>query len=423
MTVDLPRLEGAAWPAPLTRPAAPASSKAAPAPVTNPGLLGNGRFRSVLVLAFLGFAIEQTVRAVLPLLILARGGDAVLVGLMVGAFALPSIVFRPLVGRLADTIEKRTLLRAGGFAASILPLGLLLPGVGLTLAVRFLQGTAWSFYSVANQALMARNSPVGRRGEASGLYMMMPALAALIAPALAVALFHAAGEDAPFLVASGIGVAALAVALRLPPPPAMTVAAIETGSGRFAWLASLVEPSALPGMVLTITFGSATTLFSIFGPVYAATHGEDAVALLIYFAVFGLAQVIALPLGGRLSDRFGRRRSITLGTVVAAGSLLVAASGGMAGFSLGAVGYAVAAALVNPAISAMAIERAPRGRIGSAMATYSIGYQVANGISGVAWGLMIGALGYPWPFVVAVGLQLLTFGLVRRGFGSRRPKG
>jgi MFS family permease len=170
-----------------------------------------------------------------------------------------------------------------------------------------------------------------------------------------------------------------------------------------------------------VTFGSATTLFSVFGPVYALSQGAEVQALVAYFALFGLAQVVALPLGGRLSDRIGRARSIRVGTGVAIGALGLAVAGGMAAFSLAAIAYALASALVNPAISAVAIERAPRGRIGSAMATYSIGYQIANGFSGVLWGLVIGTWGYPWPFVIAIGLQALTLIRTRSLGGQASP--
>jgi MFS family permease len=404
--------------APAIRPAAAGLGAAGEAAV--PAAPWSATFRTVLLLAFLGFALEQIIRAVLPLMILARGGDALLVGLLVGAFALPSIVLRPLVGRLADTKDKRTLLGAGGLAATILPMALVLPGVGIVLAVRFLQGVAWSIYSVANQSLMARSAPAARRGEASGLYMMMPALAALVAPIVGVALLHATGEMGPLLLASLAGFLALATVTRLPSPPARPArpAAPPAGAGR---LSSFLEPSALPGTVLTVTFGSATTLFSVFGPVYALSQGAEVQALVAYFALFGLAQVVALPLGGRLSDRIGRGRSIRVGTGVAIGALGLAVAGGMAAFSLAAIAYALASALVNPAISAVAIERAPRGRIGSAMATYSIGYQIANGFSGVLWGLVIGTWGYPWPFVIAIGLQALTLIRTRSLGGQASP--
>jgi MFS family permease len=144
-------------------------------------------------------------------------------------------------------------------------------------------------------------------------------------------------------------------------------------------------------------------------------------ALIIYYPLYGLAQVLALAMGGRVADRVGRRRAIALGTVVATAALGLAVAAGVGGFMLAAIAYAMASALVNPAISAMTIERAPAGRLGSAMATYSIGYQVANGLSAVLWGTVISIFGFPWPFLVAAVLQVGTLALNRRVSATRRP--
>jgi MFS family permease len=422
-TRRLPRARGAAPPA-RAHDGPPAHAAASLARAgSSQGSLLTGKFRSVLLLALFGFGIEYILRTVIPLMVLARGGDAVMVGLLAGAFALPSIVFRPIVGRLVDTWQHRTLLRAGTVVAAVLPLFLLLPGIAATLVVRFFQGTGWAFYSVSNQSLMARIAPLGRRGEASGLYMMMPGLAALVGPAVGVALFASTGEVAPFLLASALGLAAFLVAARLPAPPAATphpageAGTVQSQPRMRAVISHFVERSALPGTLMLITFGSASTLFSVFAPVYAVATGAPLAILVLYYPIYGLAQVLALPFGGRLSDRLGRRRSIGLGTVNAGSARALALGGGMVAFAVAAVIYALASALVNPAISAMTIERAPRARMGSAMATYSIGYQIANGLSSVLWGFLITAFGFPWPFLCAMAFQVVTLVLTRRGAG------
>jgi MFS family permease len=227
------------------------------------------------------------------------------------------------------------------------------------------------------------------------------------------------------MLAAGLfGLIALGIARRVEAPQAAAVVRRQARSsdGQVSGLVRhLVEPSALPGTAMLVAFGSTTTLFSIFAPVFVAAQGGGLEALVLYYPLYGLAQVVALPIGGRVGDRIGRERSIVLGTVIATAALALAVGGGLAGFTLGAITYAVASALVNPAVNAMTIERAPEGRLGSAIATYSIGYQVANGLSAVAWGALISVVGYPWPFIVAAGCQLATVGLSRRAFQARVP--
>ena len=136
--------------------------------------------------------------------------------------------------------------------------------------------------------------------------------------------------------------------------------------------------------------------------------------LIAYFPIFGLAQVLFQPFVGRLGDRLGRARSMISGTAIAAVSLVVALAPGFAAFTIAAVIYAIAQSLVMATVSALTMERAPKHRLGSAMATYSVGFQVATGISSLAWGTMIASVGFGWVFAVALGLQLLTMALAIR---------
>jgi MFS family permease len=141
--------------------------------------------------------------------------------------------------------------------------------------------------------------------------------------------------------------------------------------------------------------------------------------LIAYFPIWGLAQVVSQPFAGRLGDRLGRVRSMVLGCVVASAALLVALVPGIETFTIAAILYAFSQSLVMATISALTMERAPRHRLGSAMATYSVGYQVATGISSLLWGTMITTVGFTWVFIVALGFQLLTIGLARTLLSGR----
>jgi len=393
--------------------------------------LFTGPFRWLLLLSLLGFGGETIVRAVIPLIVLDRGGDAVVIGFLASIYALPSVVFRPIVGELVDSWHHRTLLRGGAIFSATVPILLLLPGLGTMLLVRFLHGSGFAVFSVANHSLLAKLAPPQRRGEASGMFMTMSAMATVIGPGLGVALYTATGEVVPLLVAAAVGLGAGAVTFRITVPesrrrgeaPGGAVGTVGGAAGTQAAAAQgprpslverFVERSALPGTLMLITSNSAYTLMTVFAPVYALAVGAPITALVIYYPIFGLARVLTLPFAGRISDALGRSRTITLGSVVAGAGLMVVVVPGMETLTIAAVAYALAMSILNPAISALTIERAPANRIGAAMATYTIGYQVANAASGLLWGALIALFGFPSPFVVAVGFMLLTIVLSRR---------
>ena len=382
-------------------------------------------FKLILAISFLAFGMEAIVRAIVPLIVLERGGDAVTVGLVATAYSIPSLLFRPFVGSLIDTWRHRMLLRGGMLSSAIIPAFLLLPGIVTIAVVRFLAGIGWGFFSVSNHSLMAKLAPVHRRAEASGVFMSMPALGQLLLPGIAVALYTLTGGPAvPIVMAVVLGLGAWLVTLRVDVPAPAPTPAPAPGDEKVTLIQRLVEPSAVPATGLLVASFSSWSIFTVFPPVYAQHVGAPVEVLIIYFPIFGLAQTISQPFFGRFADRMGRMRSIIVGSVLGLAGLLVvlvpvSILPPMVTFSIGAFLYALSQSLVNPTISALVMERAPKHRMGSAMATYSIGYQFATGISSIAWGAIITGFGFTWMFVVAAGMQVLTMVLGRRILAPR----
>jgi MFS family permease len=368
-------------------------------------------FILVLALGFLGFSIEQLIRPVVPLIVLSRGGDVVLVGVISALPVIPSIVLRPLVGTLVDGPRHRQLFQAGALVEAVAPSLLLAPGLVLVACSRLLHGTGWAMYSVSAQSLMARLAPPERRAEASAYYLATPALAALVFPALGLALYVQGGEILPVVLATCLGLTA-ALVIRRARFPATGLVSRPSSAGHETRRAYHLERSALPSTLMITTFMSGHALFTIFPPVYAVHIGAPVEALVAYYPLYGLTLLISQAVLGRASDVIGRGVSIRFGCVLGILGLAVAGVGGqIETLAAGAVAYAIGVAFAAPAISAMAIDKAPAGRLGSAMATYSMGHQLASNGSSALWGALIAAAGFEWTFAGAIVLQLITIGL------------
>ena len=247
----------------------------------------------------------------------------------------------------------------------------------------------------------------------------------------------------PIVFVVGLGAAALLTALRLTIPrtsaqgsdpggsaPQGSPPAAAVASGQRAGLmARLIEPAALPGTAMLVLAYSGWSIFTVFPSVYALEAGEPVEALAPYFLVWGLFQVLPQPFAGRLGDHLGRAWSLVLGAAVAAASLLIALSPAVLSvppflaFTVAGALYATAQSLVMATISALTMERAPKGRLGSAMATYSLGYQVATGLTSLLWGWVITLAGFTSVFVIALALQGATVVLVWAFLGRRRGPG
>ncbi|HEY3522732.1 MAG TPA: hypothetical protein VGK63_03425, partial [Candidatus Limnocylindrales bacterium] len=74
----------------------------------------------------------------------------------------------------------------------------------------------------------------------------------------------------------------------------------------------------------------------------------------------------------------------------------------------------------NTTAMALTADLAPARRLGSAVATYSIGYQIGGSGSAIVWGPLIDALGYPAPYVLGIGLIGLVLVI---GRGVSRAQG
>lgn len=364
----------------------------------------------VCLFALFGFGHEFVMAGVLPLVVLDRGGDAAVIGILVAAYGIPTIALRPFLGRMLDGPRRPLVVRAGAAVIGIAPLGFLVPSLATMLAARVVQGAGWAAYGTSGHAILARIAPVGRRSEAAGYYNSMPSLAILIGPALGLWLYTNVAEDAPFVLAAALGLAGLALTTRLP----VTVPRHDPSAGRrppVRLVAGIFDPAAVIPMLLIGTYMSVQSLFVIFAPVYARASGIPIEQLGIYYPLYGTVVLVAHLTLGRVSDRFGRWPAIATGCVIAMFGLAIATLvPGLVGLLIAGGLYGIATALITSTVSAVTMESAPPERTGSAMATYSVGYQLGASVGGAAWGTVISLAGYPWPFlggIFMIGIALL----------------
>ncbi len=380
------------------------------APPRGAGRLYTKPFVGLLLVDLLAFGQWFGLQPIIPLLVLDLGGDAAMAGIAFAVFSIPSVIFRPIFGRVVDRVGTRLILVAGTLAIGLVAPGYLLPSVLVLLIFRIVHGIGWAAVMTAAPALMARLAPPLRRGEAASVFDLMPSVAQMTMPAVGLLVYTTFDWLGVFAFATGLGLAACLIVLATTPADAPDVPSPTPASGL-----PILEPSAIVPMLITMLFMSATALFVVYPPILATERGIPIAELAIYYPVYGLAMVGSRILMSRRVDQLPRLGVVAVGALMAIASLLLSSQAtSIAALTAAGVINAAAVGVLVPTMTAAVIDHAPPGRIGSAMGTYTLGYQLAGGLGAAAWGFLIEHSGFFAAYVVAAAVQVVLLAVVRR---------
>jgi MFS family permease len=285
--------------------------------------------RTVWFLTLAHFSHHVLTALLTPLLPFIRddlGLSYAQVGVVLAAFNLSYGFGQIPAGGLADRIGARIVLTAGiaGVGAAGLLLGLS-SGYPFLILSLILMGLFGGGYHPAASPLITSAVEPDRRGRALGLHVIGGSVSYFAAPLLGVAAAAALGWRGAFLVFSfpvillGVFVYRACVRRSLGGPAA------ASASGPVRDRLSTGAVLELSAFILMVTaMGAALASASSFLTLYivdALGASEKAAAALL--ALYFSAGIWAAPLGGRLADRFGRKRVASAASFAAVAGLLV----------------------------------------------------------------------------------------------------
>jgi MFS family permease len=343
------------------------------------------------------------------------GGDKVAVGIVIGAFAVSSLLMRPFAGRLADRRGRRLTLIAGAVITVVASLGHLVAfDVPVLIVMRLLLGVGEALFFVAAIAAATDLAPEDRRGEAISLISLSLYLGIAIGPVVGEAVHGALGFEAVWLVAAAISAASVGLSWIAPETLPSDARARPGGKSSLIHRRG-VEPGLL---ALCGVFGM--------GPFFAflplLTDDLDLGGAGPYLAAFAIVVIVLRLVGARWPDRFGAARLSGTALVVSAVGLVIL---GLAvastipvasGLMVGTLIFAGGVAFTFPAIMSMAVIGVPADERGSVLGTAGLFVDAAFGISPATLGFVAGVTGYPATFVVCAVIALVgaAWLLIRR---------
>ena len=391
-------------------------------------MAARSEWRILLALWLMVFSASSQVVIMAP--ILPRIGATLGIGeleqgSLITAYAVMLSVMALVAGPVSDRLGRRLILLVGSGAMTG---ALLLHGVAYSfaalLAVRALAGAAGGLLSGAAVSYVGDYFPYERRGWANGWVMSGVAFGQIVGIPAGTLLAGLADFRWPFL-AFGLtmALATLLIWRYVPQPPGVRSElplSLRNVLRRYYELLRRPTTSRSPLVYFLMFFSIG--LFLIYLPTWLErTQGFRTEEMALLFLVGGLANVVAGPLAGRLSDRVGRKPLIvgaTLGlAVLMAGAPLLMQSD-LTIYTLFALAMALVGMRMSP-LQSLLTALVPGARRGSLMSLSIALGQLGIGISGVAAGWLYTQYGYLSNALLGA-LALVLMALVV-GYGLPEP--
>lgn len=333
------------------------------------------------------------------------GATEVMIGLIVAAYSMSNLAGNLLAGQMLDKWGRKQALYIGligtGLALFAYTLG---QSPGRLLIIRLFHGLTAGFLSPSVFTIIADLAPPQGRTRVMGIAGAFIGIAAIIGPAGAGILRARWGFNAVFLSVSVLMFLTMVITFFLMPRLLSRIRLPVSPRTPFPMRRLL--PPCLAVFFLMSTLGILTAHL----PLYLEAAGYERAVPGVMLSIFSLAAVVlmASPFG-KLSDRWGRTRTLVVGLVGTGIALLILSMSPLiAVISFAMVLYGLSYGLIFPASSAAVADAAAAGQRGRAFAffyaTFSLGVVAGAITSGLVAGISWGHGVLPYYAGVAAGL-------------------
>jgi MFS family permease len=255
-----------------------------------------------------------------PLFITNHGGDQADIGIVMGAFALASVLCRPWISDMIDKFGRKKSYAIGSLIMFLLPLTYLFFKGDLynfylaLLLVRVAHGVGFAICITAAFTYIADIVPKERLNEGLGMFGISGLAGSAIGPVIAELVLRYSGFDALFLVASAI---ALIGFLSQLPLKETYVHVFRTTESSFFLV--LQKKRVFMVAIIALLFGFGLAAVNGFISPYASERRIEFISL--YYVAYSAGAILIRLVGGRFIDRLGENRIIPYALFLIGGGL------------------------------------------------------------------------------------------------------
>ena len=332
--------------------------------------------------------------------------DQFTIGLVIGAFAVSSLLMRPFAGRLTDRRGRRIALVIGAAISIAAMVGHLIAfDVPTLIFMRLALGAGEALFFVAGLAAATDLAPEDRRGESISLVSLSLYLGIAIGPLLGDWVQEGWGFAAVWIVTAGLYVVSVALSWIVPETLVRDGPAPLGSQPEPRRKPSLIHPRGVTPGLLALCGVWGMGPFFTFIPLIVEDAGLGTSGP--YLGVFAIVVVVLRFLGARLPDRLGAGKLAGTALVATTIGLLIS---GLAvgrviplgeGLFLGTAVFGAGVAFTMPAIMAMAVIGVRPDERGSVVGTAGLFVDSAFALSPAVLGLLAALVDYPATFLVS----------------------
>jgi predicted MFS family arabinose efflux permease len=380
------------------------------------------RARTLTVLAATGltFAGTGVTNPVLPSyaasVLHARPGE---VGLIVGWYALATLIVRPFCGFWVDRSGHRMIFAAGS-AVMAVTCGLfaIISSANWMLVDRLAVGAGLALMFAAAPLWTVAMAPPDRGQWALGLVGVVTSLTLAVSAPIGGWLYSLGGYRAVAIAAALLPACGLFLVLLVRPSP-WAAAGPRPARRSGGWWSEGVKPALLPGISLALTgFGYAAILS--FGVIALKSRGVSGGSATL--SCYGVAYLVTRLSTQRLAERLGPSATVAASCLIeVAGLVMLAFAPSLPVAVAGAALIGAGSAHMYPAMGVEVLSSARASGGQAAIAVYASFIQFSIAAGGPVLGVIVGWAGYQVMFLASGALAVIgvTASLIR--YGGWRP--
>jgi len=341
-----------------------------------------------LALAFVFSSLIPT----LPIYLSRSGSNETEIGILIGVFAVSSLILRPFVGRALLTIPEKNFMIVGALLFVLTSVAYLrMPPFWPLLIVRVFQGIAFAFFQTASFTLVANISSESHRGQSLSYLFLANNTSGALGPSLGMFFINRFSFALLFLVCSGLSLGALFISLRLGRRQIVPSQDSSIEDGFF--LSRKALPPSIVSSFALFTWGALGAFF----PLYAIHH--DVTNPGFFFTTIAIMLILGRSLGGKILDRYSKDEVILPSLFAYVISMVILAfSKTLPMFTLVAVIYGIGHAFLIPALTVYALDRVGSSP-GPAMGTLTAISDLGICLGPVIMGIIVHSSSYPIMFL------------------------